>query len=274
MITDMSCDEFVERLGDLLERDVDETSRAALESHALECVECGALLADMRKLRIDAANLPVLAPGRDLWTGIARRIDAPVIPLRSANGEAASLTRPWRRWAPLAAAAVLLVAATATSTYYLTMHGRAVVPEPVASAIPIVADTARAAVVAERPTVVVSRRDDSVVTHSPQSRAVPRTPSAGVTARLASTKPSAEQVYTSEIARLRVIVERRRSQLDPITVSVIERNLNVIDDAIAQCKLALSKDPASRFLMESLNSALETKVELLRTATMLPSRSS
>jgi hypothetical protein len=62
--------------------------------------------------------------------------------------------------------------------------------------------------------------------------------------------------------------------LDPITISVIERNLNVIDDAIAQCKLALSKDPASRFLMESLNSALETKVELLRTATMLPSQRS
>jgi hypothetical protein len=47
----------------------------------------------------------------------------------------------------------------------------------------------------------------------------------------------------------------------------------VIDDAIAQCKLALAKDPASRFLMESLNNALENKVELLRTATMLPARS-
>ncbi|MFL5612726.1 MAG: hypothetical protein ACJ796_03610 [Gemmatimonadaceae bacterium] len=274
MITDMSCDEFVERLGDLLGRDVDETSRAAIESHGLECVECGALLADMRKLRIDAANLPVLTPSHDLWTGIARRIDAPVIPLRSAHSEAASLARPWRRWAPLAAAAVLLVTATATSTYYLTMRGRAVVPDRVASAVPIVADTARAAVVTERPTAVASRRDDSVLTHTPQSRPMPRIPSAGVTARLASTKPSAEQVYSSEIARLRVIVERRRSQLDPITVSVIERNLNVIDDAIAQCKLALAKDPASRFLMESLNSALETKVELLRTATMLPSRSS
>src|SRR5439155_18850664 len=86
-------------------------------------------------------------------------------------------------------------------------------------------------------------------------------------------KPSAEQVYTGEIARLRTIVAQRRAQLDPITISVIERNLKVIDDAIAQCRLALVKDPASRFLMESLNNALETKVELLRTASMLPARS-
>ena len=91
--------------------------------------------------------------------------------------------------------------------------------------------------------------------------------------RLVSVKPSAEQVYTTEIARLRTIVERRRAQLDPVTIGVIERNLKVIDDAIAQCKLALTKDPASRFLMESLNNALENKVQLLRTATMLPARS-
>jgi hypothetical protein len=90
---------------------------------------------------------------------------------------------------------------------------------------------------------------------------------------LVNSRPSAEQVYSSEIARLRTIVERRRAQLDPVTISVIERNLKVIDDAIAQCRLALAKDPASRFLMESLNNALETKVELLRTATMLPARS-
>jgi hypothetical protein len=47
----------------------------------------------------------------------------------------------------------------------------------------------------------------------------------------------------------------------------------VIDDAISQCKAVLAKDPASRFLIESLNHALENKVELLRTAAMLPSRS-
>jgi hypothetical protein len=274
MITDISCDAFVDRLGDLLERDVDETSRAALEAHALGCAECGALLADMRKLRIDAASLPVLEPSQDLWAGIERRIDAPVIPLRAGDSDVVAGRRQWRRWAPLAAAAVLLVSVTATSTYYLTVHSRAGTRGQVALVTAATTDTARSVARAERPAAVASSTDDSATMRA-GAKPVSRAPSIpAVTARLASTKPSAEQVYASEISRLRIIVERRRPQLDPITISVIERNLKVIDDAIAQCKLALSKDPASRFLMESLNSALETKVELLRTATMLPSRSS
>jgi hypothetical protein len=67
-------------------------------------------------------------------------------------------------------------------------------------------------------------------------------------------------------------VNKRRSQLDSTTVAVIEHNLKVIDDAISQCKQALRKDPNSRFLIESLNDALDTKVQLLRTAATLPSK--
>jgi hypothetical protein len=118
--------------------------------------------------------------------------------------------------------------------------------------------------------IVAARGSDSVQAPRVKSEPVVSAPPT----RLASnSKPSAEQVYAGEISRLHAIVERRRAQLDPVTVSVIERNLKVIDEAIAQCKVALSKDPASRFLMESLNNALETKVNLLRTATMLPARS-
>src|SRR6185503_4916819 len=75
---------------------------------------------------------------------------------------------------------------------------------------------------------------------------------------LASNKPSAEQTYDAEIKRLRLIVAARRSTLDSTTITVIERNLTVIDDAIAQCREALKRDPASRFLIESLNDALDT----------------
>jgi len=266
MTNNVLCEEFAERLADLLERDVDETTRAALESHALSCEECGSLLADMRKLRIDASSLPELTPSRDLWMGIQERIDAPVIPLR-AGDRAASPRRRWPRWASMAAAAVLLVALTSTSTYFLTIR----------------VDSTRTAAGTSRPATdslssPSGRPEHTVATvamppdsnRAPTVATEPKT--AGTRVRLVS-RPSAEQVYSSEIARLRTIVERRRTQLDPVTISVIERNLKVIDDAIAQCRLALAKDPASRFLMESLNNALETKVELLRTATMLPARS-
>ena len=122
MTNDVLCDEFAKRLTELLERDVDEPRRAALESHALACADCGSLLADVRKLRIDASSLPELTPTRDLWEGIAQRIDAPVIPLRASGGERSKRASEWRRWLPLVAAAVLLIAVTSTSTYYLTLR--------------------------------------------------------------------------------------------------------------------------------------------------------
>jgi hypothetical protein len=222
----------------------------------------------VRKLRIDASNLPELTPSRDLWTGVAERIDAPVIPLRAAEG-AVSRRMRWPRWGSLAAAAVLLIALTSTSTYFLTIHSRADSTRTVAVARgPAIDSTPSPNGGSERAVAALATPDSNRAT---TVAAEPKT--TGTRVRLVNSRPSAEQVYSSEIARLRTIVERRRTQLDPVTISVIERNLKVIDDAIAQCRLALAKDPASRFLMESLNNALETKVELLRTATMLPARS-
>jgi hypothetical protein len=81
-----------------------------------------------------------------------------------------------------------------------------------------------------------------------------------------------EPVYDREIVKLRAIVRDRRAQLDPKTVAVLEQSIAVIDSAIAQSRAALAKDPASGFLATQLNHSLEKKVELLRTAALLPAR--
>lgn len=274
MTNNVLCDAFAERLADLLERDVDEATRAALEAHALSCEECGSLLSDLRKLRIDASNLPTLTPECDLWTGISERIDAPVIPLRGSNESSAASRRRWRRWASLAAAAVVLVAISSLTTHYLTLRTAGTRTSEVLatnrsggqSLSDATSSSARAADVPQP-------LDSGAMRSAPRATSTARPEPAATPTRLVSNKPSAEQVYATEIARLHAIVQQRRAELDPVTISVIERNLKVIDDAIAQCKLALQKDPASRFLMESLNNALETKVELLRTAALLPARS-
>jgi hypothetical protein len=65
----------------------------------------------------------------------------------------------------------------------------------------------------------------------------------------------------------------RRSELDTATVRVLEENLTIIDRAIDQSRQALVRDPNSTFLIDHLNSALGRKVELLRTATLIPSSS-
>jgi hypothetical protein len=69
---------------------------------------------------------------------------------------------------------------------------------------------------------------------------------------------------------LQAIVSQRKTQLDSSTVAVIERNLQIIDAAIEQSRAALAKDPASIMLSQQLSHALDKKVELLRTAVMLP----
>jgi hypothetical protein len=85
-------------------------------------------------------------------------------------------------------------------------------------------------------------------------------------------KNDAEPVYDQEIVKLRQIVRQRRSELDPKTVAVLEQSIAVIDSAIAQSRAALANDPASGFLATQLNHSLEKKVELLRTAALLPAR--
>jgi hypothetical protein len=86
-------------------------------------------------------------------------------------------------------------------------------------------------------------------------------------ARVVLVSAAKEKVnYDREIVRLRAIVDSGRTRLDPATVALLERNLRIIDSAIVQCQNALARDPASNFLIESLNHAYESKVKLLHIA--------
>jgi len=87
----------------------------------------------------------------------------------------------------------------------------------------------------------------------------------------AQSEPSqSDAVYGKEIEMLQNIVSQRRTQLDSSTVAIIERNLRIIDAAINQSRAALARNPASMLLSQQLTHALDKKVELLRTAVMLP----
>jgi hypothetical protein len=270
----ITCEQFADALADFLERDVTEATRASMERHALGCIPCGELLADLRTLRIDAANLPELAPSRDLWEGIARRIETPVVVL-TPGGRVADDTERARRgggtlrfrkfW--IGAAAAALVVSTAVITRSVSRPPIAVVAQPPAQ---VVAPSKEPAASPNAGTPASA----AIASAAPESVGATRTspPAGKPTASLVANRASPEATYDTEITRLRAILAQRRSTLDTTTIKVIERNLQVIDDAIAQCKAALAKDPASRFLMESLNDALDTKVHLLRTAAMLPAR--
>jgi hypothetical protein len=253
----MNCDRFAEALADFLERDVNESTRAAMEAHALECGECGPLLADLRRLRIDAANLPQLEPSRDLWSGIADRIETPVVALpRSGNAAIPRRLVSRRAWIGLAAAA--LVAVTATVTREITR--RSIESRP-------------ATTVATRNVPAATRPVGTIGTPAVAPESVARnitTNPVPPTLRPVANKPSAEQTYDHEIAGLLAVYKFKQRDLDSSTVAVLAKNLAIIDSAIAQCRLALRRDPVSGYLLQSLNDALDTKVQLLRTAAALP----
>ena len=263
----MTCEGFSDRLMAYLEHETDNATRVAVERHAAACDNCGALLGDLRKLRVEAANLPELTPSRDLWSGIAARIEAPVVPISAThprNRDVSIRRRLWKRGALIAASLV----AAAGLGYVAAM--KRVQPADVVTAV----QPSETVLVASAPETTFVRTPASAEVSAPTAsvpvvRSVSAAP-APAKAQLAVATLTAD--YDREIARLRVLIDQRRNQLDPITVAIIEKNLQVIDAAIAECKKAIARDPASRFLIESLNESLQTKVELLRTAALLPSR--
>ena len=263
----MNCELFSDQLMAYLENEVDDVTRSAIERHSVTCAECGALMADLRKLRFDASNLPTLKPSRDLWSGIAARIETPVLDIgtaREATVVPASVsTRRWWRSAVIAAS---LVGAAGIGYFAAGAKGNQTVGSPVAEGT--VDSVTNIAVVPDTALPVPPSAE------SREPRGIAATPAAAPAAptevELALKTLTGD--YDREITRLRALIEERRNQLDPVTVAVIEKNLKVIDTAVEDCKKAIVRDPASRFLIESLNQSLQTKVELMRTAALLPSR--
>jgi hypothetical protein len=273
----MTCDEFDTALPDYLEGTLDDSRRAAVEGHLSECVRCASLLRDIENIQKEAGTLPDLTPSRDLWQGIEARIAAPVIPLAARPERQRRMVPAW-----MGIAAAALIASTAGITYMLTANSlRSGQSGSIAQVTP------------PNPTTSNPGTDSGVPTGSTEpspvdvggaitqpggsSSRIAQTqvpPRQGTPSRLASQSTSdrehSDLVYGKEIDMLQLIVSKRRTQLDSSTVAIIEKNLQIIDAAIAQSRAALARDPASHMLDQQLTHALDKKVELLRTAAMLP----
>jgi len=60
-----------------------------------------------------------------------------------------------------------------------------------------------------------------------------------------------------------------RGRLDASTISIVEHNLQIIDQAIEQARQALEDDPANSYLSGHLVEARRRKLDLLRRAAAL-----
>jgi hypothetical protein len=188
---------------------------------------------ELEAIARSAARLPLLAPSRDLWSGIEARIGTRVVELPVEGIAPAPARHSWRR---LAVAASLLVAATAGVTYSIMKHG----------------GTAGLAA------------NDSATVQAPLPGAKLKPVS------MQSPGQVTEQTFDREIGAMRKIIDERGKDLDPATIVVLRKNLKLIDAAIAESKAALAKDSASAFLLDRLTHAYETKLQLLRGVANIP----
>lgn len=82
-----------------------------------------------------------------------------------------------------------------------------------------------------------------------------------------------EAQYASAASELSAELARARDRLAPATVRIIERNLAVIDSALAESRRALAQDPENATLERLVITAWRQKMDFLRRATALSTES-
>lgn len=220
-----------EALSAYLDDALDTAGRAAVESHLIACDDCRGVVDNLRQLRTRARvwSGEDQAPASDLWAGVADRLEA-----RSSGAR----VLPWyrRRWsvgiAELAVAASLVAAVTAGVMW---RRGPTTAPAVDAGPAPVLAQS------------------------EPEG-----TPDGAITA-----VSFADAQFDAAVADLERVLRDQRDQLNPRTVLVLERNLQIIDDAIREARAALEDDPANALLNAHLASARQRKLNLLRRAALI-----
>ncbi|HZD17476.1 MAG TPA: zf-HC2 domain-containing protein [Actinomycetota bacterium] len=220
----------IESLSAYLDGELDGAERDVIEGHLSVCPDCAAALADLERIVGSARTLEERPPERDLWPGIASRLQ-PRQPVRTIAIQAAR-RRLGRRFSftmsQLAAAAIALMIISAAAVWWVG-------PRP-------------SGTVLEQPA-----RSIGTIPPGPQ----------GVPVSLEE-----NPAYTDALADLERAFEASRDRLDPETVATVERNLSIIDEAIRQTIEALEADPGSTFLYDHLERSRRQKLDVLRQATL------
>ena len=235
------CDRWTDQLSDYLDDDLARADRAALERHLEACAECRRTLEELRLVKSHAAALVDPPSPNDLWAGIASRIGtagtSSADPALHEPGRILELPRRTRRG--LAAMVHLTV------------------PQLAAAGIALLLVSAAALWLGTHPGAV--RRAQQVATG--------RSPApAQVEASYATF--DADHV-DDEIAQLRLSLQKGRGKLSPETIAVLEKSLKAIEEATADARSALARDPANRDLQEYFTGTVQRKIDMVKRATAL-----
>lgn len=245
----MSHDAWTDRLSDYLDGAMGDAERGACEAHLASCAECAHALAELREIVERAHALPDRAPDRDLWPEIEARL-ASRAPQRARR--ILALPRHIHLTLPQAiAAGVVLVALSGSVVWWMLRHEGA--PGALSSGP-----------VAARPGATPQVTPGTIAPAPAGGARSQPSPAAGSSSRDVAQYAAYEAHYDQAIAELERTLEEHRTELDTSTVRVVEQNLVIIDNAIAQARRALEADPASPYLHQHLALQMKLKLDLLR----------
>ena len=236
----MTCTQYREWIDELVDGTIVPIRRAELDRHLAGCASCRARGAALVTIRDTAASLDPLEPPAGVWLQIAGtlrqqgRVATPPQPAKS----------PVRHTALMAIAATLLLLVGGSVVMLWTQfRGQNVAPQTVA--------TAPAAAPAPAPG---SNAQADVAVESVEAEF-----------------REAERHYQNAIAKLeqaarldQAAKDGPQAALDPQTAAMLQKNLQVIDQAIAESRSALKAEPLSAPARDSLFDALRRKVALLQ----------
>jgi hypothetical protein len=237
-------DPWTDRLSDYLDDELPDAERRAVAAHLAGCARCASTLAELQRVAAAAASLAPARPQADLWAGIAARIGS-----ASSAGRVGLAGRAPRRLSfsltELAAASLLLATLSGGTVSILMRRGG----RPGSPRSESASDAALEAVRPDLP--------DSLARLEPADE--PRSLAVGF----------ADAPYDAAVADLEQAMENSRSRIDGVTFSVVERNLSIVDRAIAEARSALAADPSNAYLSGHLMEARRLKLTLLRRAAAL-----
>ena len=247
-------DRWSERLSAYLDGELKSAERARLEAHLAECAACAVALAELREVVARARTLEDRPPATDLWPAIESQLAPRSAPARAPRGRILAGPAWWGRrfelgLPQLAAAAVLLVALSAGAVWLL-LRGPA--PPGAPGGVP-------GGPVAGAP----------AGTPRGSSPAARRTAGSGAIDVSAASLELSNPRYDAAVTELEQALAEGRGRLDPRTLEVVETNLQIIDNAIADARRAVAADPGNTWLRSHLAATMKRKVDLLRSATML-----
>lgn len=229
MDNDRTHDRIVDRLSDYADGGLEPHRQSEVALHIASCSDCRVAVAELRAVAQRAGSLTDTPPAEDLWPGIAARLDG------GRSGHEARLQRqPSRRFSftlPQLAAAGIALMVLSGGMVWMAQSG-----DPRADFPAISADVTPAG-----------------------PRQVPD----------ALPASDGDAQYEGAVEDLERTLVENRARLDPETVRILERNMQSIDEAIAQSRRALDADPANAFLTSHLAAARQRKIALLRRATAL-----